>query len=618
MSDMTWKDLLDLDCAAIKEAGEYWKSYASTMIDHTEVLRTEVINGHLSTDNYESDTADLVREHIDLSAGRFEDDVSDYADIRIATSLLELADALGAEQTEVVEVLGLIEEHDFEIEKGPHDYEVNPTGHLHRAIFLHLDPPQWLCDRVGVEKPSAWYDLFSEAEVLVKMNAFYDSAYDLCGQYQDWLRAIMSRAHDADDDAAASLASMSENQTELPPQLGGDYDDQIDGYKDKLSEEVATEMEAIANGESDMSPEQVNQWWDDLTDAEREALIAEHPEWVGPTDGIPVEARDEANRVVLTDQIDDLDSQITDIEQQIAQMEADGTDRGGRGGNEYDTAEYSDLKDQLAELQGQYEGLTYLQDKITDDEGHPAVYDGTDQPYYLLGTGTEGSGQAMVSIGNPDEAANVQTYVPGTYAGIDNLGGDMNRIETMAYDADYWGDGSETATVMWLGYDAPSSLVTEATDTEQAEDAAADLESFTQGLRATAEGDPANLTLTGHSYGSTVIGTAASTEGVDADNLLFVASPGTNVDTADALGVGAENVYATRNDQDVIQHTVVHGTDPTDTSFGANVIESEAQGGYSWWDQYNEGKDNHSTYWQDVNLAGREQMANVVTGQAGT
>lgn len=624
MSGMSWKDLRDLDCTAIQSGGYAWAGYAARMIEQSERLRNEVLAGHLSVENYESDTATQVREHIDLFVGRFEDDLSDYALTRIRTTLLEAAEALKTEQDDLLDLIELIEEHDFEIEGDCHEYEVNPNAALHRSIFLHLDPPQWLCDRIGMEKSSGWYDLLSQAEALGKLNDLYDAAGDLARQYQDWLRAIMSRAHDADDDAAAALAAMRESPPELPPQLGATYDDLIDDYKSALSEEVAAEMEAIANGESGMSPEQVNQWWEDLTDTEREALLAEHPEWVGPTDGIPVDVRDTANRTVLDDQITGLDQQIADIEQQLAERDADL--QAGRSSDS--TVSYAELQEQLNELQADRHDLAALQARITED-GEPASFtldENADPPvtqqYYLLGFGAEGSGQAIVSIGNPDTADNVNAYVPGTGGGLEGAsGGLMNRTETMAEDAFRWGvPGEETATVLWMGYDAPDNAIPgqegiwtdiEAARGSYAEDAAEDLESFTQGLRATADSplEPANLTLTGHSYGTTVIGEAASSEGVDADNLLLIASPGVTVETADALGVGAENVYASRNDTDIIQHTPFHGMDPVKSEFGATVIESYADDGGA--------SHNHSTYWDKVNTRGRMDMADVVTGQTG-
>lgn len=593
MSEMTWEHLRDLDCAAIRTLGDAWKTYVDGQLAHTERLRADVIEGHLGVEHFESDTATQVRDQIGLTADRYEDDLSDYASTRIATTLFEAADAFEKEQNELKELIPLIEQHDFDIE-GPHsEYDVNLSGDLHQAI-LTLDPPQWLCDKVGIAKPDGFWD-FDTIKALFNSVDLYGTAIELAGQYQDWLRAVMSRAHDADDEAAAALKEMSENPTELPPQLGATYDDLIDDYKTELAEEVADEAEAIAERTSGLSPEQVNQWWENLSDAEREALVNEHPEWVGPVDGIPVESRDTANRTLLDNEIDGLDSRIAAKESEL-------------NGLDPESDEYEKAKGELDDLKQDQQDLTALQDKMTNPDGSPNSSPQTGQQYHLLGFDTEGSGKAIVSVGNPDTADNVNTFVPGTTANLSGVNGLLNRAETMGRDAQTVAPGEETATVMWLGYDAPDTIVPEAMQDKWADGAAEDLEGFTRGLRATAEGDPANLTLTGHSYGTTVIGTAASTEGVETDNVLFVASPGVDVDTASALGVNEDNVWATKNSLDPIglSPDFLHGEDPTSDAFGANEFDSDTG---AW------NANNHSTYWDDTNMKGRDTMSYVVTGQ---
>jgi hypothetical protein len=53
---------------------------------------------------------------------------------------------------------------------------------------------------------------------------------------------------------------------------------------------------------------------------------------------------------------------------------------------------------------------------------------------------------------------------------------------------------------------------------------------------------------------------------------------------------------------------MVLGTDPTSDAYGANVIDSSADPNMS-------DMDNHGTYWDRVNEAGRDSMAAVITGQ---
>jgi hypothetical protein len=608
MSELTWQHLRDLDCAAIRALGDAWKAHVDAMLDQTERLRTEVIDGRLGVEHYESDTATQVREQIGMTADRFEDDLSDYASTRIATTLFEAADAFEKEQNEIKELIPLIEQHGFDIEGGCHEYDVSLSGDLHQAI-LTLDPPQWLCDKVGIKKPDGFWD-WDTVKALFNSVDLYGTAIGLAGQYQDWLRSVMSRAHDADDEAAAALKEMRENPTELPPQLGATYDDRIGDYRTELSQEVADEAKTIAEGTSGMSPEQVNQWWEGLSEAEREALLNEHPEWVGPVDGIPSEARDIANRTLL-------DNEITGLETRIAAKEQ------ALNGMDPESEEYEQARAELDDLRTDRDELANLQSKVTDRDGDPRTSSDTGQQYYLLGFDTEGSGKAIVAIGDPDTADNVNAYVPGTGGSLAGVGGLLHRSETMSADAQFYAPGEETATVMWLGYDAPDDLL-EATDGTWAEEGSADLESFTRGVRATAEGEPSNLTLTGHSYGTTMVGTAAATEGVAADNIVLVASPGTGVDTASALGVDEGDVWASTNDDDVIQYAPVHGTAPVKEEFGGNTFTSDSpREGGEWWKFWEGPIGNHSSYWDTEdhdtgpNTSSRSNQAYIVTGQEG-
>lgn len=594
MSELTWEHLRDLDCAAIRTLGEAWKTYVDQQLAHTERLRTDVIEGHLSTEHYESDTATQVREQIGMTADRYEDDLSDYASTRIATTLFEAAGSFEKEQNELKELIPLIEQHDFDIE-GPHsEYDVNLSGDLHQAI-LTLNPPQWLCDMCGVKKPDGFWD-WDTVKVLFDSVDLYGTAIGLAGQYQDWLRSVMSRAHDADDEAAAALKEMSENPTELPPQLGATYDDLVDDYREGVTEEVANEAKAIAEGTSGMSPEQVNQWWENLSDAERRALIEEHPEWVGPVDGIPTESRDTANRTLLDNGIDSLGNQIAAKEQALQGMDPE-------------SDEYEQAKAELDDLKQDEKDLAKLQDRITDDDGTPALAEGPEpqQPYYLLGFGTQDSGRAIVSVGNPDTADNVNTFVPGTTASLGTATGILNRADTMQSDAQFAAPGASNATVMWLGFDAPDTIVPEAMQERWADDASDDLEKFTKGLDATGQPNT-NHTLTGHSYGTTVIGHAATQDGVNADNIVFVASPGVGTDTASALGIDEDNVWSTTNSLDPIQLSpdFLHGANPAGDDFGGNTFHSDTG---AW------NANNHSTYWDDTNMAGRETLADIATGQ---
>src|SRR5256885_2058344 len=132
------------------------------------------------------------------------------------------------------------------------------------------------------------------------------------------------------------------------------------------------------------------------------------------------------------------------------------------------------------------------------------------QQAFLPGIDTAGNGRAIVAMGNPDTAANVATYVPGTGARLEMAGADMDRSDRMLASATKAGSPS-TSVITWIGYDAPQSIPSAASES-YAEGAKKDLDRFQDGLRATHEGPPSHNTVLGHSYGSTVIGHTAHSE----------------------------------------------------------------------------------------------------------
>jgi pimeloyl-ACP methyl ester carboxylesterase len=311
-----------------------------------------------------------------------------------------------------------------------------------------------------------------------------------------------------------------------------------------------------------------------LTPAQRQSLIETYPARIGVLDGIPVEARDGANRIVLGMVTAGL----------LARRQ------------EFRTGAPGDRLKRMAQVRvidAQLAGIRAIERRLGPPQSGQ-------QQAYLLGLNTDDFGQAIVAIGNPDTADNVVTFVPGTYSSLGGAAGGLEKVENMV-DA--------------VGYDAPQSLG-EASDTSYAHRAGGDLDRFQHGLRATHVGPPSNNTLIAHSYGSTVAGVTARDHGLAIDNTVFVGSPGVGADHARELGLPADSVWATRADNDVIQHAydhpdlrtpvhplvptgvpnpdpdLVHGNDPTDADFGARVFGSDP--GTSMW---SDPQAAHSEYW---------------------
>ncbi|SCG34539.1 alpha/beta hydrolase [Micromonospora halophytica] len=347
---------------------------------------------------------------------------------------------------------------------------------------------------------------------------------------------------------------------------------------------------------ADAAPALVRTWWAGLTPAQRRWLVLHEPGRVGRLDGIPVAARDQANRLLLADRRDALSADLRELS-------AGPGDRAARRRVEAALAGLDGLAGRLAVA------------------GPPRAY--------LLGLDEGGDGRAIVALGNPDRSAQVLTYVPGMTADLADAPGELSRAaRVLARCADV-APGEETAAVLWLDYDAPDFLH-EAAWPAQARDAGPALHHFQEGLRATHEGPPARQTVLGHSYGSVVVGNAARDHGLAADALVFVGSPGVGVDRAEALRLPPGQVWASTAADDVIRwveppaqltgraalatsplatvvsllrpddHELWFGHDPADPGFGGRTFPSARYG--------------HTGYWEPDNPA-LNGMARIVLGR---
>jgi hypothetical protein len=139
--------------------------------------------------------------------------------------------------------------------------------------------------------------------------------------------------------------------------------------------------------------------------------------------------------------------------------------------------------------------------------GTAAITARLDAGVYLLGFEPDaGNGRAVVATGDPDTADNVVTFVPGTTACLETIGGDLARVDAILDIAREAAPGESTVGVTWFGYDAPQSLYTDAPREVFADEAQPHLRSFQEGLCATHNGEPSHNTVLAHSYGTTVVG----------------------------------------------------------------------------------------------------------------
>ena len=397
-------------------------------------------------------------------------------------------------------------------------------------------------------------------QLLADIEATIDPSEDVVAALRE--RSVDLRADYSelvtDHDALQRRTRENEDLLRQAFQAGTSLDDALsdDGGVPPVAQDAMSRPGAPGTG---ASPEEVKAWWDGLSEAEREAVVAAYPTLVGSADGLPAGARDEANRITLDDDVATLSSK-----------EADGTL----------SSEEERVLDNATATQEALADADALTDPLTGDPvgGTLWLYDPA---------AFDGDGRVAVALGDLDTATDVAVMTPGITTEMDDVGTYAGKMTNLYEATRYTGDGSSVATMFWLGYDAPTGAFDGATLTEgRAEDGGERLADAFDGLRASRADDPAHLTAIGHSYGSTATSYAAGDFDLAADDVVLIGSPGAGpADEAGDFSVGDGHVYVGRDSRDAVatlgdegwvgKGGLGLGTDPSSEDFGATRFDAE-------------------------------------------
>lgn len=381
----------------------------------------------------------------------------------------------------------------------------------------------------------------------------------------DLLRKIVADAVAADGRIARALTGLT---AAMPGQYAWEYNKARDGARAAAGALGPHEAGIPAPGSS---PADVRAWWNGLSADERQLCLTAWPERVGALDGLPAADRDAANQLTLRTFVGENVNQHRD-----------------RDDPQHATA------------------LMLLEKLEATEASEPH------RRLYLLSVDPTGDGKAAVALGNPDTAANTAVLVPGVGTELDGIRGLIGRAGALQDAAIEVNDGrTDVSVVAWLGYDTPSldlGIVT-APFGGKSEAGAQALDGFVDGLRAAHDGTPAHLTVIGHSYGSTVLGEAASNgDGLAADDMIAVGSPGMRVEDVGELkidprhvwaGAAADDTFVARPEETarwltgvpvvgswLAQAAVdIHGPAPHNPEFGGNVLHVDTSGHSGYWEQ---------------------------------
>ncbi|MGP3985345.1 alpha/beta hydrolase [Streptomyces sp. 3N207] len=394
-------------------------------------------------------------------------------------------------------------------------------------------------------------------------------------------------------------------------------DDWADSRKDRSAVGKAAD-DYLDPVPKDRTPKQNAAWWKSLNEEQRADYISLYPASVGKLDGIPAEARDEANRAVFNEKRAQYQLELDNYppEPKVRYITAG---KAGSIPDSDDKAKWQQWHDRQEHLKSALNGMKRIQTRFDDTgtagfDNYGPNKDNPGQkglpPAYLLGFDPENNGRAIIANGNPDKADHTAVMVPGMNT---TLGG-INKSQIASdnlWQATSAQPGNPTvSTINWFGYDSPSGMINASND-DAAERGAPDLNRFLDGLETTQGGPGAShTTVIGHSYGSNLVGFASKTGDLGADDIIFAGSPGVGLGHADDLDAPRGHVWNEKAGNDNLvpelgRFTHGGGSDaavPSDKDFGANRMTTHDgdHGGY-WW----EGSE------------GLRNQAYVVTGRGG-
>ena len=357
------------------------------------------------------------------------------------------------------------------------------------------------------------------------------------------------------------------------------------------------------------SATEVSAWWNSLTEDEKNKIIAEHPEAIGNLDGIAMADRAEANKNRLPGAIEDAERELNDARE-----------RKNNSSSSLDPDQRTEVNNDVKSAEQKLKDLLAL-DRLVNKEG-----------YNLLTLDASGAGEdvrAAVASGDVDNAANVVTMVPGISTTVrEGMDGMLKDGENLRDKAGY----DNTATVAWLGYDAPRGIPimdkdpnpnnshTDYMTAERAEHAAPALNGFHEGIHSwhQSQGTDPHLTTVDHSYGSLTAGTAAlSTKTGVVDDMVLYGSPGGRATDVHQYNVPEEHVYASANDDDYVTGK---GTGLKNKALGKGLGLAEEAAGFGEKPHNMSGirlissnEGGHSDYWNNPEFV--EDVSQIAAGE---
>lgn len=313
--------------------------------------------------------------------------------------------------------------------------------------------------------------------------------------------------------------------------------------------------------QAEWSATEVAVWWKALSAAEKQDLIAHHPEMIGNLNGVDMASRDQANRILLRRKISQAEAKVQALRATFKMNPSeyyrhDRVPKSKVAVNselEWEEKRLADLKavrstleenekDRQSDPSIPRRGLVYMDDSKKDDRVKVAI-----------------------STGDVDRAKHVSTVIPG----MDNVPSEdiKDHVENAELVREHSIKNancqpSEVATIAWM-YDTPQGG--QVMSSKYATKASHEIGSALEGLHASRQASGvgrAHTSLLGHSYGSMTAGKVAKMirKGV-LDDLVMYGSPGSGVKDAREYNLDRGRAYVSGvNTNDAVQGMGPDGT----------------------------------------------------------
>lgn len=254
---------------------------------------------------------------------------------------------------------------------------------------------------------------------------------------------------------------------------------------------------------SNMRPKDISRQIEQLSESDRNLLLASNPKLVGNTDGVPWSMRFQANALNIRSAL-------------IAEENSD----------QHDQSKINMFQSMLA----MSDDPTTTVRPVNFGQRPQSPQNDLVERKFLLFDPDQGQGRTIELLGDiSPETDNVGVLVPGTGAEMSTADNYRDRAKDMMA-----GTSGRTAMLVWQDADFPDTVAKDAPFAHYAKDAAPQLTGFSQELgRNVTEnsGDPA-ITYVAHSYGGAILGTADASGGFYADREVFVETAGAGVGVA--------------------------------------------------------------------------------------